>query len=74
MGIQNAYACDGPKCDALTKKDKGERKPSHWVQITVTDPANGEKTSGAFHSESCAQAWVANELGVTPPLEKADVR
>lgn len=69
MGAQAAFSCDGPKCAVLTPRVKGERgAPHQWIRIALNAPGTDDKVEGAFHNAACAQAWVANELGVTPPL------
>lgn len=67
MPAQSAFACDGPKCDSLTPRKKGEKgAPQQWTRLTLRTPGNDDKVEGAFCSDICAVAWLADLTETTP--------
>lgn len=61
MGATSAFVCDGPKCNEITRREKGTRAPDDWLRVTLVAPGALKRT-GSFHDRECAVAWVDLQL------------
>lgn len=62
MGSTNAYCCDGPACSVLTTKAPNTQWPADWTRLALY--VRDAKATGSFHADACAQAWLAQHLGI----------